>query len=65
MVDKDQIICSCLNITLGEIESVLTENLGITVEEIIDRTGAGSICGMCVDGSNGVDPCIDTLVNNQ
>ncbi|MGL4393941.1 MAG: (2Fe-2S)-binding protein [Brevinema sp.] len=65
MANRDDIICSCLNITVGEIQDHIAANPGITVEEIVDQTGAGSICGMCIDGSNGVEPSIQDLVNNQ
>ncbi|MGL4389128.1 MAG: (2Fe-2S)-binding protein, partial [Brevinema sp.] len=53
MADRNDIICSCMNTTYGELQDVIAANPGITVQELVDQTGAGSICGMCIDGSNG------------
>lgn len=65
MSDRDDVICTCLNITLGELQDAIAANPNITAEELVDLTGAGSICGMCIDGSNGVSPCIQELIDNK
>lgn len=61
MSDRDKIICTCLGTTLGELQDVLNANPTMTVDELVEQTGAGSVCGMCIDGSNGVDPCLNDL----
>lgn len=43
----DDVICTCMNVTLGEIKSAIA-NGAKTVEDIQDKTGAGTACGSCV-----------------
>lgn len=43
----DDVICTCMNVTLGQIKSAMA-NGAKTVEDIQDKTGAGTGCGSCV-----------------
>ena len=48
-MSDDTIICSCLDITKGDILAAIKEKNLTTVEEITDATEAGSACGACLD----------------
>lgn len=52
MADREFIVCECLGLTLGELQDVIDTNPGITLEELMDQTGAGTICGMCIEDSD-------------
>ena len=43
------IICTCNEITQGEIEKAIREKQLKTIEEVGDETTAGTVCGGCVD----------------
>lgn len=43
----DQVICTCKNVTLGEIKAAIA-NGAKTVEAIQDKTSAGTGCGGCI-----------------
>ncbi len=45
---SDKIICDCTQVTQGQIEEAIKAGAK-TVEAIGDKTGAGTICGVCVD----------------
>ncbi|SFB84753.1 BFD-like [2Fe-2S] binding domain-containing protein [Brevinema andersonii] len=62
MADKDHVVCTCLGTTLGELQDVIDANPGITVEELMEKTSAGTICGMCIDGSNGEEISLNSLI---
>lgn len=47
-MDQDEIVCSCLNITNGMIKDAI-DNGAATVQEVQDITGAGTICGACLE----------------
>ena len=44
-MNRDQIICPCLDITAGQIMDAYKEG----VEAIKEVTGAGTACGACLD----------------
>ncbi len=44
----DTIICNCAQITKEQIEAEIKAGAK-TVEEIGEKTGAGTICGVCVE----------------
>lgn len=48
IMDRDQIICPCLDITAGQIMDAYEEGAK-TVEAIKEVTGAGTVCGACLD----------------
>lgn len=46
---QDEIICNCNEIYRSEIEKAIKEKNLKTVEEVGEATGAGTICGGCID----------------
>ena len=47
-MNRDQIICPCLDITAGQIMDAYKEGAK-SVEAIKEVTGAGTACGACLD----------------
>lgn len=47
-MDPDKVVCTCLNITNGMIKEAV-ENGAKTLEEVQEVTGAGTVCGVCLD----------------
>ena len=47
-MDRDDIICPCVDVTVGEIMDAYEEG-ATTVDAVKDATGAGSICRACLD----------------
>ena len=47
-MDPDKVVCTCLNITNGMIKEA-GENGAKTLEEVQELTGAGTVCGVCLD----------------
>ena len=48
-MNRDQIICPCLDITAGQITWMHTKKERKSVEAIKEVTGAGTACGACLD----------------
>jgi NAD(P)H-nitrite reductase large subunit len=48
-MDREEIICHCMEITRGEIIDAIKNNHLTTVEEVGDATEAGTVCGSCQD----------------
>lgn len=46
---QDEIICNCNEIYRSEIVNAINEKGLKTVEEVGEVTGAGTICGGCID----------------
>ncbi len=46
---REDILCTCLDITLGEIEDAIRAKKLKSVEQVQDETEAGTVCGACVD----------------
>lgn len=44
----DKIVCNCLNITNGMIKDAVDAGAD-TLEEVQDVTGAGTVCGACLE----------------
>lgn len=47
-MDREQVICPCLDVTAGQIMDAYEEG-ATTVDAIKEITGAGSVCGACID----------------
>lgn len=47
-MDYNKIVCTCMNITNGMIKEAVDAGAS-TLEEVQEATGAGSICGACVE----------------
>ncbi|MAZ94149.1 MAG: (2Fe-2S)-binding protein [Bacteroidales bacterium] len=46
-MEDDDILCTCMQITKGEIIDAIKAGNLKTIEEIGDETEAGTICGSC------------------
>ncbi|NLF42670.1 MAG: (2Fe-2S)-binding protein, partial [Bacteroidales bacterium] len=42
-------ICTCMEVYQKEIEAAIKDKKLTTVEQVQDATGAGTVCGACVD----------------
>jgi NAD(P)H-nitrite reductase large subunit len=47
-MNMDKVVCNCLSVTIGKIKDAIDSGAG-TVEEVQDITGAGTVCGACLD----------------
>lgn len=47
-MDMDKIVCSCLGVTNGMIKDAV-DGGAKTVEEVQSATGAGTVCGACLE----------------
>ncbi len=47
-MDNDRIVCTCLSVTEGMIKDAV-EAGAHTLEEVQKETGAGTVCGACLD----------------
>lgn len=48
MMDLEKIVCSCMSVTNGMIKDAVDSGAN-TLEEVQDITGAGTVCGVCLD----------------
>lgn len=60
-MDKDEVICSCMNVTVGMIKDAI-DGGARTFEEVQEATSAGTVCGICNDA---VQEVIDTFLSEQ
>lgn len=47
-MDFDKIVCNCQSVTNGMIKSAVDAGAS-TLEEVQDATGAGTVCGACIE----------------
>jgi len=47
-MNLDKIVCNCMNVTSGMIKDAVDAGAS-TLEEIQAATGAGTVCGACLD----------------
>lgn len=47
-MNLDKVVCNCLNVTTGMIKDAV-DNGADTLEEVQEITGAGTVCGSCID----------------
>lgn len=47
-MDYDKIVCNCQNVTNGMIKEAV-EAGATTLEEVQEATGAGTVCGACIE----------------
>ncbi|MFN3556955.1 MAG: (2Fe-2S)-binding protein [Bacteroidales bacterium] len=48
-MERNEIICSCMDITKGEVEDAIKDKKLTSVSQVQDETEAGTVCGACVD----------------
>lgn len=46
---EDNIICNCMDVSEHEIVDAIKNKEAISVQDIMDITGAGTGCGSCID----------------
>ena len=47
-MDLEKVVCNCFGVTNGMIKEAV-ENGASTLEEVQEVTGAGTVCGGCMD----------------
>lgn len=47
-MNLDKTVCYCMNVTNGMIKDAV-ENGAATLEEVQEITGAGTVCGTCLE----------------
>lgn len=47
-MDLDKVVCYCTNVTNGMIKDVVDSGAS-TLEEVQAETGAGTVCGACLE----------------
>ena len=47
-MNLDKVVCNCMNVTNGMIKDAV-DNGADSLEEVQNITGAGTVCGACVD----------------
>jgi bacterioferritin-associated ferredoxin len=46
---REEILCTCLDITRGEVEDAIKDKNLKSVSQVQEETEAGTVCGACVD----------------
>lgn len=60
-MDYDKVVCYCQNITNGMIKDAVEAGAS-TLEEVQDATGAGTVCGACIEN---VQHLVEHFVKEQ
>lgn len=60
-MDLDKIVCYCTNVTNGMIKEAVDAGAD-TLEEVQQITGAGTVCGACLEN---VQQLVDALVRER
>lgn len=47
-MNLDKVVCNCMNVTNGMIKDAV-DNGANSLEEVQNITGAGTVCGACID----------------
>lgn len=48
-MEENPMICTCMEVYQKEIEAAIKDKKLTTLEQVQDATGAGTVCGACVD----------------
>ena len=60
-MDLDKIVCNCQSVTNGMINDAVDAGAS-TLEEVQDATGAGTVCGACIEN---IEHLIEQFVNER
>lgn len=60
-MDYEKIVCNCQNVTNGMIKEAVDAGAG-TLEEVQEATGAGTVCGACIED---VQHLVDQFVQER
>lgn len=64
-MNLDKIVCNCMNVTNGAIKDAV-ESGARSLEEVQEITGAGTVCGACLDDvSRLVDEFVSEIQNKS
>lgn len=47
-MNLDKVVCTCLNVTIGMIKDAVDSGAE-TLKDVQEATGAGTICGACLE----------------
>lgn len=61
MMNLDKVVCPCLDITYKMVKDAVDSGAS-TVEEVQQATGAGTVCGACLDD---VQKLVDDFVSKR
>jgi len=64
MADREHVVCECMGLKMGELQDAIDATPGITLEELMDQTGAGTICGMCIEDEDR-EVTLKSLIENS
>lgn len=60
-MNLDEIVCNCMGVTNGMIKEAVEAGAN-TLEEVQEATGAGTVCGACLDD---VKQLVESLVQER
>ena len=60
-MDLNKTVCYCMNVTNGMIKDAV-ESGATTLEEVQEITGAGTVCGTCIEN---LQHLIDEFLNER
>ncbi len=60
-MDYEKIVCNCMNVTNGMIKEAVDAG-ATTLEEVQEATGAGTVCGACIED---VQHLVDQFVQER
>lgn len=60
-MNRDEVLCSCFRVTAGDVMDAIEEG-ATTLEDIQDKTGLGTACGVCLDE---YEDTIQDMLNNK
>ena len=60
-MDLDKIVCNCQSVTNGMIKDAVDAGAS-TLEEVQDATGAGTVCGACIEN---IEHLLEQFVNER
>lgn len=60
-MNLEEIVCNCMGVTKGMIKEAVEAGAN-TLEEVQEATGAGTVCGACLDD---VKQLVESLVKER
>ncbi len=60
-MNLEKVVCNCMNVTSGRIKEAVDSGAS-TLEEVQEATGAGTVCGACLED---VQRLVDYFVEHR
>ena len=60
-MNLEKVVCNCMNVTSGRIKEAVDSGAS-TLEEVQEATGAGTVCGACLEA---VQRLVDYFVEQR